>query len=135
MLWKQYEKKIVERLGVHLVGWPPGLPFDVEKLKEEELKTLNDALNDGSCRWEEVPTEEMDNLLSTATRNENQPRKTRSDAGKKKRRSTEDIQNATKRPRIASLHTVEDSSDDDDASSSPARSADDDSDETVEKET
>ena len=118
MLWKQYEKKIVKRLGVRLVGWPSGLPFDVEKLKEDELNELKRALNDGSCRWEEVPVEEIDVRLSSNTPGGDQPRKTRTDAGKK-RSSTNDVQRATKRRK----HVPDDGSDDDSASCSDSEEA------------
>lgn len=121
MRWKDYQDTIVKKHGVQLIGWPDSFPFDIKKLREEEPRRLNDALDGGSCRWERVSIEETEARLVTEAASGDvnaRPRKRRSDMGKK-RKAVDDLHAAMKRRKGVPLPVESDDSDlEEDTSSS-----------------
>ncbi|KAI0274603.1 hypothetical protein BC834DRAFT_965116 [Gloeopeniophorella convolvens] len=61
MNYDNYEQRIVEKLGVCLVGWP--IPSPVRNpgtLTRDETLVLHNALVAGACRWEALSGEEVE---------------------------------------------------------------------------
>ena len=118
MKWKDYEKSLVKRYGVQLVGWPRDFPFDIEKLREDDLKLLNKALDNETCRWVRVTIEETEARLADEAASgdvDKLPRKRRSDMGKK-RKATDGLHVAMKRPKGVPLPVESPDTDDEDSS-------------------
>ncbi|EJD38513.1 hypothetical protein AURDEDRAFT_128841 [Auricularia subglabra TFB-10046 SS5] len=80
MNYTSYDRVIIGRYGLRLVGWPCGErvcnPGDLTT--KGELLKLHMALTNKTCRWEKVPEEELATLTA-----EMPPPKERSDKNKK----------------------------------------------------
>lgn len=94
MNYKQYEAQIVQKHLVALKGWPLekfASPSDIGSVPK--LSQLRDALVAGSCCWEKISEDDAkarrDNLEG-AGEIAHTVRKTRSDNGKKRKRSVDD---------------------------------------------
>ncbi|KIK13499.1 hypothetical protein PISMIDRAFT_645506, partial [Pisolithus microcarpus 441] len=60
MNYINYEKQIVEKLGVALHGWPiPGRVCNPSKVKRTELEKLLDALKEEKCKWVRLTPQEL----------------------------------------------------------------------------
>ncbi|KAI5999603.1 hypothetical protein EDD15DRAFT_2193646 [Pisolithus albus] len=90
------ERNSVEaRYSIDLLGWPEGVPFQSPRAitNAEHLWTLRDALKAGTCRWVYMSRQQceqfQDQLKERRTAGEvvGKPRKKRSDAGRKRRRT------------------------------------------------
>ncbi|KAI6105929.1 hypothetical protein EDD16DRAFT_1491585, partial [Pisolithus croceorrhizus] len=91
-----FEVAIKAKYGIDLVGWPEGVPFQSPHAitNAEHLHTLCDALKAGTCRWAYMSRQQcvqyQDQLKERRSAGEliGKPRKKRSDAGRKRRRTT-----------------------------------------------
>ena len=60
MNYSHYEDKIVESLGVALIGWPlPSRVCNPGSLSSNDLNTLMKALDWGVCKWIKLTSEEV----------------------------------------------------------------------------
>jgi len=60
MNYSHYEAKIVESLGVALVGWPlPSRVCNPGSLGSNDINTLMKALDRGVCKWIKLTPEEV----------------------------------------------------------------------------
>ncbi|KAI5992956.1 hypothetical protein EDD15DRAFT_2167641 [Pisolithus albus] len=90
-----FEVAIKARYGIDLLGWPEGVPFQSPHTitNAEHLRTLRDALKAGTCRWAYMTRQQcvqyQDQLKERRSTGElvGKPRKKRSDAGRKRRRT------------------------------------------------
>ncbi|KAI6022454.1 hypothetical protein BKA83DRAFT_100747 [Pisolithus microcarpus] len=90
-----FEVAIKARYGIDLLGWPEGVPFQSPRAitNAEHLRTLRDALKAGTCRWAYMSRQQcvqyQDQLKERRSAGElvGKPRKKRSDAGRKRRRT------------------------------------------------
>ncbi|KAI6139514.1 hypothetical protein BKA82DRAFT_4517618 [Pisolithus tinctorius] len=86
---------IKEKYGIELLGWPESVPFQSPRAttNAEHLHTLRDVLKAGTCRWAYMSTQQRmqhtDRLKERRIAGEavGKPRKKRSDAGRKCRRT------------------------------------------------
>ncbi|KAI5983703.1 hypothetical protein EDD15DRAFT_2178571 [Pisolithus albus] len=91
-----FEVAIKARYGIDLLGWPEGVPFQSPHTitNAEHLRTLRDALKAGTCRWAYMSRQQcvqyQDQLKERRSTGElvGKPHKKRSDAGRKRRRTT-----------------------------------------------
>jgi hypothetical protein len=60
MNYDHYEDKIVEALGVELVGWPLNGPIcNPGKITTNEAIILHNALKSGECKWINLSLEQV----------------------------------------------------------------------------
>lgn len=112
MNYQNYEASIKSRYKVHLVGWPPHIPFaNPSTISTEHLQRLSDALESFHCRWERMTREEViahvtQQDVQHASEVATKPgRKTRSDKGKKRSLNVNG-QGPTKRRKAGETSTV-----------------------------
>ncbi|KAI0261900.1 hypothetical protein BC834DRAFT_803806, partial [Gloeopeniophorella convolvens] len=61
MNYENYERRIVERVGVHLAGWPLSIPIrNPGTLSRDNALILQNTLDAGTCRWEKLSAEELE---------------------------------------------------------------------------
>ena len=61
MNYEHYEDKIVEALGVHLVGWPLDDPVcNPGKMSTTQAIILSNALKSGECKWVNLTSEQVE---------------------------------------------------------------------------
>lgn len=93
MNYANYETAICLRLKVRIIGWPAGVPFrtiaSITAL--DDLKTLNEALVCGDCRWVKMSSKELEELKNKTAGVVKKPRKVRSDSGKPRKRQRKDV--------------------------------------------
>ncbi|KIK11360.1 hypothetical protein PISMIDRAFT_19579 [Pisolithus microcarpus 441] len=90
-----FEVAIKEKYGIDLLGWPEGVPFQSPHAitSAEHLRTLRDALKAGTCHWAYMSRQQrleyQDRLKERRSAGEvvGNPRKKRSDVGRKRRRT------------------------------------------------
>ncbi|KAI6167585.1 hypothetical protein EDD17DRAFT_1750942 [Pisolithus thermaeus] len=90
-----FEVAIKVRYGIDLLGWPEGIPFQSPRAitNAEHLRTLRDALKAGTCHWAYMSRQQLEqyqdqlNEQRSAGEVVGKPRKKRSDAGRKRRRT------------------------------------------------
>lgn len=93
MSYTKYETNIMSKLGVKLVGWPPGIPFASPSLigTVGDVRILREALKCGECHWvllSRREKEEHATKLSEAARSTDpaaKKRKQRSNKGTKRK--------------------------------------------------
>ncbi|KAH7910715.1 hypothetical protein BJ138DRAFT_1008139, partial [Hygrophoropsis aurantiaca] len=90
MNYENYERAVVERFGVALVGWPSGRVRNPARMGgKNEVQALYDALTNETCRWVSLTPSQLDdriasnNLKARAAHGEvvYKPRKKRGGAG------------------------------------------------------
>ena len=93
MEWKHYWVKVVARYNVVIEGWPDGIPFKNLSLASSPLPVLNNLLHswqDGMTHWKKLTSDETDQLIDDMKARgeiqEPEPRRVRSDRGKKRKR-------------------------------------------------
>ncbi|TFY51703.1 hypothetical protein EVJ58_g10430 [Rhodofomes roseus] len=92
MHYKNFERDIVIRYGIDIEGWTHPTFNSPSKLSTSlpPLQTLFDALESGACRFVDLSTEDLAKRKADYAREvasgEIAPRKTRSDAGRKRRK-------------------------------------------------
>ena len=94
MQYVNYEEGIIQRYGVELTGWTYEKFVNPSELSTavEPLRKLVDAINAGDCKFVKLTTEERRERLASyrakiaAGELKARERKTRSDAGTKKRK-------------------------------------------------
>lgn len=92
MSYIKYEHDIMLKLGVKLVGWPPGVPFASPSTigTVGDVRVLREALKCGECHWVTLSRREREDHTAklTAAAREGDPtarkRKQRSDKGTKR---------------------------------------------------
>ena len=92
MEWKHYWVKVVARYHVVIEGWPNSIPFKNLSTASSPLTSLNTLLQswqDGMTYWKKLTSDEADKLIrdlkSKGEIQEPQPRRIRSDRGKKRK--------------------------------------------------
>jgi hypothetical protein len=103
MEWKHYEKKIVEKYEVKLIGWPASR-FDPHELGVRELTQCLEACRGPkqSCYWVKISPMEVDthqnDIIRKMASGEIVTRecKQQSDAGKKRGLRTKDVDGSNK---------------------------------------
>jgi hypothetical protein len=93
MEWKNYWTKVVARYQVMIEGWPASIPFKNLSVASSPLADLNLLLQrwqDGMTHWKQLTSDETEQLIndkkSRGEIQEQVPRRTRSDRGKKRKR-------------------------------------------------
>jgi hypothetical protein len=60
MNYDHYEEKIVEALGVDLIGWPLNSPIrNPGKMMTNEVIILHSVLRSGECKWVNLSLEQV----------------------------------------------------------------------------
>lgn len=134
MNYVNYDTAIMLAHGVMLVGWPGGVKFanPSEIGTVSEIRKLRDHLKSGQCHWVKMTQSQLKDHtaklegLREAGQTVGKPRKKRSDAGTKRKRSSDNQENegpeagpSRKRVRKSkgkqkSMAIIESSEDDDD---------------------
>ncbi|KAI6137846.1 hypothetical protein BKA82DRAFT_4403926 [Pisolithus tinctorius] len=117
-----FEVAIKEKYGIELLGWPESVPFQSPRAttNAEHLRTLRDALKAGTCRWAYMSTQQRmqhaDRLKERRIAGEavGKPRKKRSDAGRKRRRTAPGKGKAPKSVALIDSSSEDNSSTEDD---------------------
>ncbi|KAI6154664.1 hypothetical protein BKA82DRAFT_4382535 [Pisolithus tinctorius] len=117
-----FEVAIKEKYGIELLGWPESVPFQSPRAttNAEHLRTLRDALKAGTCRWAYMSMQQRmqhaDRLKERRIAGEavGKPRKKRSDAGRKCRRTAPGKGKAPKSVALIDSSSEDNSSTEDD---------------------
>ncbi|KAH8107283.1 hypothetical protein DFH11DRAFT_1549790 [Phellopilus nigrolimitatus] len=80
MSWLNYDKDIVQKYGIELVGWPVQPIGPIDNLPLKQLQTISDTFSDNLISWIRLTEEE----LSKRPGGEARAHKTRSDKGQKR---------------------------------------------------
>lgn len=78
MQYPKYRSAIEAKLGVR-INWPKGVPFQADIQQTQPIKDLLAALQNGTCRWERIPTDELTALRADVAADGPAPRRIRSD--------------------------------------------------------
>jgi hypothetical protein len=89
MNYASYDRSIVQKYHVKLVGWPPGIPFSSPHniCTVDEVRALRHLLQEKTCYWRLMTDQEVtEHMRSTILRETVQirKRKVRSDKGKQR---------------------------------------------------
>lgn len=97
MNYENYETSICLKHKVHITGWPVGVPFQslssITSL--DDLKTLNEALVCGDCRWVKMSASQLQELKEKTNSEPKKARKVRSDKGKARKRQRKAVESDT----------------------------------------
>ena len=91
MQWEHYERDIVIKYGVALIGWPLDNIVPLDNISSKNLRKVVDAIRSGVCKFEKLTEAEIDErrrLAEAAGLLIEQPRKTRSDKGIKRKKTS-----------------------------------------------
>jgi hypothetical protein len=65
MNYNNYERQIVEKYGIALIGWPEGLVRNPSKLGgRPELESLLNDLRSEKCKWVKLTDEELEDRVN-----------------------------------------------------------------------
>lgn len=83
----QYQKNIVLKYGVDLIGWPlPSHFADIGMLSMSVLNKCALALEVGDCKWVRLSADKLRKHVKEGEALQKAPRKPRCDKGKKRKR-------------------------------------------------
>ncbi|KAJ7586825.1 hypothetical protein C8J56DRAFT_1051135 [Mycena floridula] len=83
MSYANYDQDIIMAYKVHLIGWPPHVPFGAPSgmSRNGDIRDLLEALESGACCWARVSKKELDAARTRVASELPKKRKGRSDIG------------------------------------------------------
>ncbi|KAJ7577149.1 hypothetical protein C8J56DRAFT_1061301 [Mycena floridula] len=89
MSYANYDREMVIAHKVHLIGWPPHVPFAAPSTltRSGDVRDLLEALESGACHWEKVNKKQLDAARARVEAEPPKKRSERSDAGGTHRKS------------------------------------------------
>ncbi|KAJ7586888.1 hypothetical protein C8J56DRAFT_1051189 [Mycena floridula] len=83
MSYANYDRDIIMAYKVHLIGWPPHVPFGAPSgmSRNGDIRDLLEALESGACCWARVSKKELDAARTRVASELPKKRKGRSDIG------------------------------------------------------